>query len=651
MIVNRLILAGLAVCAPLVNNQQRKGSFFYPKAEAIAPATSLPSHAQPPTPVQLLADAKGVLAKTIGVQVDQLQVTQHYVSKAGVQHVYATRLIDGIPVINQNAAIHTHNGEIIKIHTAFTASKMVKRGIPAAKTAKLTLEQAAKIAEKELGAPRDSIPAKLEYLQRSDGSISLVHTFQVKDMKNKNPKFFHVAVDAVSGEMLQVVNYIKKVGYRVLQLPKGVPTDGFSLIGNIADTLASPLGWHSDGNKTYTTTVGNNVDLHTEFVEPEPVPSDDPAPFNTPETSIPFSESTAAVPVPSDTDIPGSTATEAAAVDQLAPKIEYVDGGKDLNFESVWNPAEPASSSANRNASAINLFYLTNFMHDLSYHYGFTESAGNFQTNNFGKGGDQGDAVEVVNQSDEGFNNAYMSTPPDGQQPRIAMFIFDITTPTRDGSLDNSVPIHEFTHGISNRMTGGSRNGACLQTDEAGGMGEGWSDAMAIFLLRNAKSTRLEEATMGAYVVDAPAGIRSMPYSTNMTVNTWKYSDLKKLNEVHDIGEMWATFLNEMYWNLVDKHGYSANWMDATQSEGNIVALRLMLGGFTFQPCNPSMLQARNAILTADEQFYASKHKCEIWAAFAKRGMGVDAEDWALEYKNGYAVPLECTAPASDPKP
>jgi hypothetical protein len=38
--------------------------------------------------------------------------------------------------------------------------------------------------------------------------------------------------------------------------------------------------------------------------------------------------------------------------------------------------------------------------------------------------------------------------------------------------------VHENTHGITNRMTGGG-TGRCLQTTEAGGMGEGWSDAFA----------------------------------------------------------------------------------------------------------------------------------------------------------------------------
>ena len=75
------------------------------------------------------------------------------------------------------------------------------------------------------------------------------------------------------------------------------------------------------------------------------------------------------------------------------------------------------------------------------------------------------------------------------------MFLWDLTSPVRafpfarrspllsspqnrDGALENDIVIHENTHGITNRMTGGG-TGRCLQTTEAGGMGEGWSDAMA----------------------------------------------------------------------------------------------------------------------------------------------------------------------------
>ncbi len=52
--------------------------------------------------------------------------------------------------------------------------------------------------------------------------------------------------------------------------------------------------------------------------------------------------------------------------------------------------------------------------------------------------------------------------------------------PGRDGALENDVIVHENTHGVTNRMTGGG-TGRCLQTLEAGGMGEGWSGRYCSF--------------------------------------------------------------------------------------------------------------------------------------------------------------------------
>jgi len=47
--------------------------------------------------------------------------------------------------------------------------------------------------------------------------------------------------------------------------------------------------------------------------------------------------------------------------------------------------------------------------------------------------------------------------------------------------MENDVMIHEMTHGITNRLTGGG-TGRCLQTLEASGLGEGWGDAMASYV-------------------------------------------------------------------------------------------------------------------------------------------------------------------------
>lgn len=60
------------------------------------------------------------------------------------------------------------------------------------------------------------------------------------------------------------------------------------------------------------------------------------------------------------------------------------------------------------------------------------------------------------------------------------MFIFNMTSPPRDGALDNQIVIHEYTHGVSSRLTGGANSASCLSTTEGGALGEGWSDAMAL---------------------------------------------------------------------------------------------------------------------------------------------------------------------------
>lgn len=87
-----------------------------------------------------------------------------------------------------------------------------------------------------------------------------------------------------------------------------------------------------------------------------------------------------------------------------------------------------------------------------------------------------------------------------------------------------------MTHGITNRMTGGG-TGRCLQTTEAGGMGEGWSDAMAEWTEQ--KSATITDYVMGQYVTNSAAGIRTHPYSTSNTTNPLRYSSIKTLNEVH----------------------------------------------------------------------------------------------------------------------
>ena len=117
------------------------------------------------------------------------------------------------------------------------------------------------------------------------------------------------------------------------------------------------------------------------------------------------------------------------------------------------------------------------------------------------------------------------------------------------------------------------------------------------------------------------------------------------------MGEVWANVLNEMYWNIVDRFGYTANWYDAKQNAGNIFAMQLVVSGLKIQPCNPTFITARDSIIQADQNLYDGLLKCDIWAAFAKRGLGVKASG-----DNGFvadnSVPPEClNRPTSPPAP
>ena len=71
-----------------------------------------------------------------------------------------------------------------------------------------------------------------------------------------------------------------------------------------------------------------------------------------------------------------------------------------------------------------NLFYLNNVVHDILYRHGFNEAAGNFQVDNFGKGGAGADAVRAEAQDGSGTDNANFATPPDGRKPRMQMYLW-----------------------------------------------------------------------------------------------------------------------------------------------------------------------------------------------------------------------------------
>lgn len=210
----------------------------------------------------------------------------------------------------------------------------------------------------------------------------------------------------------------------------------------------------------------------------------------------------------------------------------------------------------------------------------------------------------------------------------------NVTLSPFDGDMDNGIMVHEYGHGVSNRLTGGPANSSCLQNAEQ--MGEGWSDYLALMITTNWATATVNDGAnsrgIGTYVVGQPinsGGIRQYPYSTNMSINPWTYAMLASGTfggESHYVGEIWCTALWHMTWNIIQQDNLiNTNLYNANAAGGNTAAFKLVMMGMKLQPCSPGFIDGRNAILKADTLLYNGKYSCSIWNAFAQRGMGAYA--------------------------
>jgi extracellular elastinolytic metalloproteinase len=97
--------------------------------------------------------------------------------------------------------------------------------------------------------------------------------------------------------------------------------------------------------------------------------------------------------------------------------------------------------------------------------------------------------------------------------------------------------------------------------------------------------------------------------------------------EVHNAGEVWCTALWEVFVNLVAKYKREDD-DDDDDEEGHEEAERRMLtyviGGLKLTPPSPTFTEARNGIIAAVTALHPEDLP-EVWAGFAKRGMGVGA--------------------------
>ena len=393
-----------------------------------------------------LQNRQASLGLVAGDAADAAVTSQYTDAHNGVTHVYLRQRVQGIEVYGAVADVHlTATGKVAGLHSSFRPNVKAQARPTAAG---LTPEQAVAAAARALNmpAPRnlvitkagsgaegmefnnggislDNIPVKLMYLPMPDGALRLVWdvTLAPKGVSH----YWNARVDASSGALLDKTDYTVSDDFSLLNLTRPLtqaaavaapspasrpgtankthvpntynvwpitvesPSHGpRQLVSNPADPMASPFGWHDTDGKAgpeFTTTRGNNAHAYDDR---------------------------------KNTD-------EYVAGTNVSP-----DGGANLEFDFPFDDKLTTPALTNLNAAVVNLFYWNNIMHDIMYRKGFDEVSGNFQTTNYtgqGKGGDevQAQAQDASTSSPPSLNNANFSTPADGRQPRMQMYLWD----------------------------------------------------------------------------------------------------------------------------------------------------------------------------------------------------------------------------------
>lgn len=379
-------------------------------------------------------------------QLDKTDVTNMLVSDQyqsrhnGVTHLYFMQQHAGIPVHNAILSVHlTAAGKVGFANSRFVPNlaNVVNTTAPIitplqsivwaarqldlpGKAAPIYLDKTEKneLIFEDKGISRSPIKVRLMYQPTPEGVVRLAWDMAIRQTNTDD--YWSVRVDASTGALLDKNNWtvyckfdaepnhqhkeacrdeveplsftntrqallqqnaapnLDNAQYNVFPVPAESPIHGQQqLILNPADPLGSPFGWHDTNGivgEEYAFTRGNNVHAFLDLDDQDVSSEDEPS------------------------------------------------GGDNLSFNFPFDYTKEPDKL--RDASVTQLFYMNNIMHDFTYHYGFDEVAGNFQQNNYGKGGDGQDYVLAQSQDGGGDNNANFSTPPDGINSAMQMYLW-----------------------------------------------------------------------------------------------------------------------------------------------------------------------------------------------------------------------------------
>lgn len=403
-------------------------------------------HAQSLDPQQALEKALSTRAQwaSASYPAADLRLSSAYADPNGLEHIYVQQLHRGIPVYNHLATLAFANGRLATHAGNFLSAKQLANlpvapalsAVGAVSRALLHVAPAATVAPAQLteeggpearhtfagtGVARRDIVASLTWAVDEAGRPHLAWNVNVELLSS--PDWWNIRVDAATGTIIGQDNWTvqetasarhatatrlaaarQRSATRALPPPPpNTTTASFAVVGFPrenpgtlgfqtetdpwlkagANNNATTHGWNFDGTTNYATTRGNNVSAYDDVAN---------------------------------TNAPGSFATSTTA----APALSFL-----YTPDFTASPGTPA----NRNAAIVNLFYWNNIVHDLTYQYGFTEAAGNYQADNLGRGGTGNDYVKAEAQDGGGTNNANFSAPPDGVSGRMQMYLWSPVVP------------------------------------------------------------------------------------------------------------------------------------------------------------------------------------------------------------------------------
>jgi len=539
----------------------------------------------------------------------RLQLRRDYVDIAGTHHLSFEQTVAGIPVFGNGIQANvTKDGRLINVVGSPVANLPTAAAMPGITAAKARiaavsdLQQTAKSASAQAqGGARQQTTfsngdtAALSYFMTAGGPRL---AWQTLTAPTSQELYTHI-IDAATGRVLYRQSLVDYDNGKAWDYYPGAANGGTQQTRN----LTAP-GWLPNNSPDL---AGNVAHVYSDVNDDNTAePSEEVLPTGSKQFNYPLVSFNS-------------------------------DGGScSAQFVCSWDPNTPFSWQTNRAQNAVQVFYYLGKYHDhlAAAPIGFTRAAGNFEAVD----GDQlqAETMDGANTADglpdpNHVDNANMSTPPDGQSPRMQMYLFpqpatpgDTFLPS-DGGDEADVVYHEYTHGLSNRLVVDAMGNSTLGNIEAGSMGEAWSDWYAMDFLVDLgfqKDTKADgEVRIGNYVgagqdlirtqpLDCPVGSTSArcPGTPGAGPGGYTYGDFGKIigqPEVHADGEIWG----ETLWDL-------RNALGSKLSES------LVTRAMELTPANPSYLDERNAILMADQVVNHGKANKKIWSVFAHRGMG-----------------------------